>query len=319
VDTAQEWPRITWALVLGAGLVAVDGCRLRHSIDASVDSGAPSVAVVPSSSAADPAADLHAPPAMAPADAMPLPHGAHWRIAHPGAGAAPGPDDRVHAKLSVWRHDGSIAYTTRGRGDGTLPFAIAGVPHDLTGALTQLAPGAVAQFWLPREFVEAAGLEGHKPPFIPIDDVTIEYELVTFDAPPSGASPPAPASEGRVPAQERPPDAAGPPLDAFSVNGGIRYIVVARGAGAVAAGPDVRIDMSIALWQVDGLLVSGPARRMIATTPSRAPAGLSRLLLGAREGDAFRIWLPLAQAKEAFPGLAEHESVCDLTVDGVAR
>ena len=316
------------SLVLAGCLTAL-GCRPHTDATVAADAGTANAPGAPNVPGAPPAAsgtanpgvaDLHAPPMAPPADALALPHGGHWRIVNPGVGASPGPDDRLRAKLSVWRHDGTLAYTSVGRGDGSMPFAMGRVPHDLAPSFAQLPPGAVAQFWLPREFVDAAAAEGRKPAFIPMEDVVLEYELVTFDAAPPLPPPAANTAPGSSALSQQPaPDAAGPPPEAMSAGGGVRYLVIARGTGSTAAAPDVRVQMSVAVWQVDGLLVDGPTRREIATTPARAPANLSRLLLGAREGDAFRVWLPLARAKEAFPGLAQHDSVCDLNVDAVGE
>jgi hypothetical protein len=78
--------------------------------------------------------------------------------------------------------------------------------------------------------------------------------------------------------------------------------------------------MSMTLWQVRGLLVEVvKSGEPLATTPERAPAGLSKLLRTTHEGDVVRVWLSKEQASQAFPSLGAVESVCDLAVRAVGR
>lgn len=292
------------------------GCRSRAERRQASDDVPPPVADV-DSLRRQARADLKAPAESPPGDAEALPHGGRWRLVRAGLGAPPGPEDTVHAKLSIWKGDGSLAYTSVDRG-GEVAFPLRMVPSDLVPAFTRIRPGGVAQFWLPREFVEAAVKEGRKPTIVPVEDVRLEYEVVSFDAPSAVRSAVAPVAVAGTAASLPAPDASGPPANAASGGPGVQYVVLRTGAGATNPKPDSHVQMVMSLWQVQGVLVDGPTTKEIATTPRRAPAALAKIVATVHQGDAVRVWLSAARARETFPTLANGEVVCDLAINAIA-
>ncbi len=266
-------------------------------------------------------AHLKRPPIPAPPDAQPLARGSRWRLVKPGLGEPPDPGDTVRVEVSIWKIDGTLAFSSYQLG-GDAVFSLSSIPADIEAAFGQIRPGGIAQLWIPRDLVRAAAAEGRKPRVIPEDDVVIEYELVSFEKPPESrvisktviGAPTAgvPSTDVKFP----PPDASGPPRTALAIDGGIRYVVARPGSGTRVKGPDTRVQMSVTVWQPKGLLVGRPvvSDMAVATTPQRAPGGLSKLVAALRAGDAVRVWLSASQAKQAFPDLGEHESICDVVV-----
>jgi hypothetical protein len=268
-------------------------------------------------------AHLEPPPAVAPLDAAPLPSGAKWRMVTPGAGEEAEGAAQVRAELTIWKTDGSLAYSSYAGAAGAL-FPLSILPGDLRIAFEKVRVGGAAQFWLPRELIAAAARAGHKPRIVPEADIVMLYEPLSFErASPAAPAAPPPIAPERAAADTNAfpaPDAAGPPPDALSAGAGVHYVVLLAGSGPSPASSSARVEMSMTLWQVRGLLVEVvKSGEPLATTPERAPAGLSKLLRTTHEGDVVRVWLSKEQASQAFPSLGAVESVCDLAVRAVGR
>jgi hypothetical protein len=318
-------------LLLAAAASGCKGCARRPGKSASGGGDRAPEAGEPDLRAARRArlVDLEAPPLTAPNDALALPSGAKWRIVKTGGGDALEGAPAVRAELTIWKTDGTLAFSSY-NGPLALPLSLSVLPGDLRVAFAQVRMGGVAQFWLPRDMIVAAAKAGRKPRIVPEEDVVIEYEPVSFVRPTPAVADPsagpwaADASAGAETASAQtfpPPDAAGPPKEALAAGAGVRYVVLRAGSGTSAATPNARVEMSMTLWQIKGLLVDGPLKKNepIATTPERAPGGLSKFVRVLHEGDVVRVWLSPDRASQVFPDLGASEIVCDFTVRSVGR
>jgi FKBP-type peptidyl-prolyl cis-trans isomerase len=272
---------------------------------------------------------LEAPPWTAPKDAWALPSGAKWRMVKPGSGDALDGASAVRAELTIWKTDGTLAFSSY-NGPVALPLLLSVLPGDLRVAFMQVRVGGIAQFWLPRDLIVAAAKAGRKPRIVPEEDVVMQYEPVSFARPSPAAADlssgprAADASAGAETTSSEtfpPPDAAGPPKEALAAGVGVRYVVLRAGSGTSAATPNARVEMSMTLWQIKGLLVDGPVKKNepVATTPERAPGGLSQFVRTLHEGDVVRVWLSPDRASQVFPDLGGFEIVCDIAVRSVGR
>jgi FKBP-type peptidyl-prolyl cis-trans isomerase len=265
-------------------------------------------------------AELVMPPASPPNDAQTGPEGLRYRVVELGVGEPLGQNDVLQAEYSIWTPSGALAYSTY-QGKGPAGATAAFIPSALLSVAAKLPTGSKAWFWVPLSIVHAYREQHPNFPF-PDSALVLEYEAVEVGHRAVTGSASAAASVAATPAvpvRFPPPDAAGPPKDALVSASGLRYVVLAQGAGQAKPKGDDKLSLKLTLWPVLGLVVDSPlfAERPSATTLARAPAGLGAVLEALTVGSSARVWLPKDKAEQVGPVPAGREAVLDLSLERI--
>jgi FKBP-type peptidyl-prolyl cis-trans isomerase len=250
-----------------------------------------------------PKESLVKPPLTAPADAKVGAGGVRLQVLRAGAGELPGPNDVILVDYSMWKSDGSLALSSYLEEHATT-FSVATLSPQLRSLLTGLHVGTKARYWVPR-----AALQGWRPKEWPDDDLVIEFELrdISRVTPGEGEGTP---TEGRAYA---PPDAAGPPANAASTRGGLRFLKLVNGEGKRSPAPGERLSVILDGYAIDGLVAKRVTQNLAtATTLERAPGTLADVLAQMKSGDTVRVWFPAKLGQQVIPDVGNRELVLDL-------
>lgn len=250
-----------------------------------------------------PKESLVAPPLTAPPDATTGPLGVRLQLLKQGSGKSPGPTDTIILDYSMWTGDGKLVQSSYAE-SRSAPFSVASISPALRAMLTSLKVGSKARYWIPR-----AALEGWRPKEWPDSDLIIELELVDVNHTVFRDL----AGNIIEPALHAPPDAAGPPANASTTRGGLRYVLLQKGPGTRSSSAGERLSLQLDGYAIDGLVPRQVAKGVSsATTLERAPGNLAEVLSQMKSGDTARVWFPAKLGAQVIPEVGSSELVLDL-------
>jgi FKBP-type peptidyl-prolyl cis-trans isomerase len=147
----------------------------------------------------------------------------------------------------------------------------------------------------------AAACRDPRPESKPVENVASSPPPVAADA---LEAPPAPADA--VPLESIPPpaDVAAPPATAARTASGVATLVVQKGTGKDAAGPDDLVTVHYTGWSASGEMFDSSVRRGAPETLplTAAPRAWRDGIVGMVVGEKRRIWIPENLAAQGRPG-----------------
>ncbi len=244
----------------------------------------------------DESSDLSAPPDVStpPQNALRTESGVAYVVLRPGKGDAhPTNDDRVSVHYTGWTKSGEMFDSSHKRGRPTT-FPVGGVIPGYADALKVMTAGERVRVWIP-----AALAYGDEPAFegAPAGQLTFDIELLEVVSPP------------RAPA-----DVAEPPPTAQATKSGLRYVVIAEGAGRVHPSPTSLVTVHYTGWTTDGAMFDSSVLR-----GQPASFGLDQVIEGWSEGvqlmvvgQKARFWIPEELAYKGRAGAPAGTLVFDI-------
>ncbi len=216
-----------------------------------------------------PSIDIETPPA----DAVKLPSGMIFKKLSTTDGPMPTRNDTVLIHFTGWKTEtGETFNTTRTRGN-PMPLDLSTAGPGFGEVFVQLHKGEKAMMWMPVELVSKNG-QGKA------EALAFEAELVDIQ-----------------PAPLVPPDAAGPPATAKRTKGGLRYVVVTPGTGAVKPQSYDTATFRYTIWDATGKMLSSTEKRSrpVSSVLYRQPAALEDVLMTMVAGQRTRFWVDAAR------------------------
>lgn len=221
----------------------------------------------------------------------------------------------MRVAVKVWDKRGKQIFSSSGAKRGILTDL-----KNLSPALLEMIRvtgiGGRVRAWLPPE-----AMARWRPDSFPNEELIYEMEIL------EEVSPPTPVGANEAPASSAvvmgsfdtapPPDLSGPPKEARTTSAGLRFIVLAPGAGA-HPGPNAKLRILADAWAQKGLTVAKTIQKYAVTLKaSSAPVGLGEVLQQLGVGGRARVWVPSAKAASIFPQHQDQSLVVDLTLDNV--
>ena len=218
-----------------------------------------------------------------PDDAVVSPSGLAYRIISTPApnGEVPGENDQVTVNFRMWTTDGVKVDENR---NGTpQSFVVSKVIRGWKEGLMLMRVGETARLWVPEDLAYK-GMTG------PQGMIVLDVELLAV-----------------IKAPKPPADVAKPPRKARRLKKGVRYLVVARGAGKQRPRNHDRVEVHYTGWTTDGVMFDSSVMRgkPSAFAVNRVIEGWTIALQRMRVGDKWILWIPKQLAYDGKPGRPE--------------
>ncbi len=193
-----------------------------------------------------------------------------------GAGAHPGPHDRVTVHYTGWTTDGKMFDSSVTRGVAAT-FPLDGVIKGWTEGLQLMAKGEKRRFWIPADLAYG---DTPKRPGAPAGPLVFDVELLDFVKVPE---PP-----------QVPPDVEAAPKDAKKTASGLAYKILKHGKGKEHPKAENTVEVHYSGWTTKGEMFDSSVTRGEPTT-----FPLDGVIKGWTEGvqlmvvgDKARFWIP---------------------------
>ncbi len=222
--------------------------------------------------------------AAAPATATTTASGLAYTVLQPGAGAMPTENDVVLVQYTVWNPEGRMLHTTTSQAEPErVPLSEMPGPG-WSEALRGMMAGEKRRLWL----TNALAFGGR--PGAPEGPITVDIELVSFEAPPAAPTVPA--------------DVAAIPSDATVTATGLASRVLTPGTGTTHPTAASTVEVHYSGWTTDGQMFDSSVTRgePIQFPLSGVIAGWTEGVQLMVEGETRRLWIPENLAYQGQPG-----------------